>query len=132
MIACKSSVAIMKAAIELGRQLFADHPHKFGPQTFTEPRLVACLALREHQKKRALRQSGWWQVNAHHGLWSHRAKRRQERQESPRQKALFFPALLGALGDLGVLAQHRGADTTISGFGGAPRRATEASRRPRA
>jgi hypothetical protein len=51
MITSKSPVAIMKAAFELGRQLFADHAHKFGPQTFTEPQLFACLALREHQKK---------------------------------------------------------------------------------
>jgi hypothetical protein len=51
MITCKSPVAIVKAALELGRQLFADHPHQFGPQTFTEPQLFACLSLREHQKK---------------------------------------------------------------------------------
>ena len=51
MITCKSPVAIMKAAFELGRQLFADHTHKFSPHAFTQPQLFACLALREHQKK---------------------------------------------------------------------------------
>jgi hypothetical protein len=51
MITCKSPVAVMKAALELGRQLFADHSHRFSPHAFTQPQLFACLALREHQKK---------------------------------------------------------------------------------
>jgi hypothetical protein len=51
MITCKSPVAVMKAAFELGRRLFADHSHRFSPHAFSQPQLFACLALREHQKK---------------------------------------------------------------------------------
>ena len=41
----------MKAALELGQRLFADHSHKFSPHRFSQPQLFACLVLREHQKK---------------------------------------------------------------------------------
>ncbi len=51
MISCKSPVAIMRAAHELGQQLFDEHAHKFSRKDFTLPQLFACLALREHQKK---------------------------------------------------------------------------------
>ena len=41
----------MRAAHELGRQLFLEHAHKFSRKDFTLPQLFACLVLREHQKK---------------------------------------------------------------------------------
>lgn len=41
----------MRAAHELGQQLFLEHAHKFSRKDFTLPQLFACLALREHQKK---------------------------------------------------------------------------------
>jgi hypothetical protein len=47
-----------------------------------------------------LRQSGWWQVNAHHGLWSHRAKiakSAKNRQGRRRWFSLLFLALLATL-----------------------------------
>jgi hypothetical protein len=51
MITCKSPCAIMRAAHELGQQLFDEHSHKFSRKDFTLAQLFACLALREHQKK---------------------------------------------------------------------------------
>ena len=51
MITCKSPVAVMRAAYELGAALFAEHSHAFSRKDFTLPQLFACLVLREHQKK---------------------------------------------------------------------------------
>ncbi len=51
MVTCKSPVAIMRAAHDLGQQLFKEHAHRFSRKDFTLPQLFACLALREHQKK---------------------------------------------------------------------------------
>lgn len=51
MITCKSPLAVMRAAHELGSELFHEHAHKFSRKDFTLPQLFACLALREHQKK---------------------------------------------------------------------------------
>ena len=41
----------MRAAHELGSQLFHEHAHPFSRHDFTLPQLFACLVLREHQKK---------------------------------------------------------------------------------
>lgn len=41
----------MRAAHELGRQLFDEHAHPFSRKDFTLPQLFSCLVLREHQKK---------------------------------------------------------------------------------
>lgn len=41
----------MRAAHELGAQLFDEHAHRFSRKDFTLPQLFACLVLREHQKK---------------------------------------------------------------------------------
>ena len=51
MVTCKSPVAVMRAAHELGTQLFREQAHKFSRKDFTLPQLFACLVLREHQKK---------------------------------------------------------------------------------
>ena len=51
MITCKSPVAVMRAAHELGAALFDERAHKFARKDFTLPQLFACLVLREHQKK---------------------------------------------------------------------------------
>jgi hypothetical protein len=51
MITCKSPVAVMRRAYELGAALFDEHSHAFSRKDFTLPQLFACLALREHQKK---------------------------------------------------------------------------------
>src|SRR3954447_6055279 len=51
MVTCKSPVAVMRAAHELGAQLFDEHAHRFSRKDFTLPQLFACLVLREHQKK---------------------------------------------------------------------------------
>ena len=51
MVTCKSPVAVMRAAHELGARLFNGHAHKFSRKDFTLPQLFACLVLREHQKK---------------------------------------------------------------------------------
>jgi hypothetical protein len=51
MITCKSPRMIMRAAYELGAQLFNEHAHPFSRKDFTLPQLFACLVLREHQKK---------------------------------------------------------------------------------
>ncbi len=51
MITCKSPVKVMRAAHELGRQLFDERAHKFARKDFTLPQLFACLVLREHQRK---------------------------------------------------------------------------------
>jgi hypothetical protein len=51
MVTCKSPVAVMRAAHELGAQLFDEHAHRFSRRDFTLPQLFACLVLREHQKK---------------------------------------------------------------------------------
>ena len=51
MITCKSPVAVMRAAHELGATLFDERAHKFARKDFTLPQLFACLVLREHQKK---------------------------------------------------------------------------------
>ena len=51
MITCKSPVKVMRAAHELGRQLFDERAHKFSRKDFTLPQLFSRLVLREHQKK---------------------------------------------------------------------------------
>lgn len=51
MVTCKSPLAVMRAAHELGRQLFDEHAHKFSRKDFTLPQLFSCLVLREHQKR---------------------------------------------------------------------------------
>jgi hypothetical protein len=51
MVTCKSPVAVMRAAYELGGQLFDGRAHRFSRKDFTLPQLFACLVLREHQKK---------------------------------------------------------------------------------
>lgn len=51
MVTCKSPVAVIRAAHELGAQLFHEHAHRFSRKDFTLPQLFACLVLREHQKK---------------------------------------------------------------------------------
>ena len=51
MVTCKSPVAVIRAAHELGAQLFDEHAHRFSRRDFTLPQLFACLVLREHQKK---------------------------------------------------------------------------------
>src|SRR5215218_1061772 len=51
MVTCKSPVAVMRAAYELGARLFHEHAHRFSRKDFTLPQLFACLVLREHQKK---------------------------------------------------------------------------------
>ena len=51
MITCKSPVAVMRTAYELGAALFDAHSHAFSRKDFTLPQLFACLVLREHQKK---------------------------------------------------------------------------------
>ena len=51
MVTCKSPVAVMRAAHELGAELFDEHAHRFSRKDFTLPQLFACLVLREHQRK---------------------------------------------------------------------------------
>ncbi len=51
MITSKSPCAVLRAAHELGSQLFDERAHKFSRHDFTLPQLFACLVLREHQKK---------------------------------------------------------------------------------
>ena len=51
MITCKSPVQVMRAAHELGRELFDERAHRFSRRDYTLPRLFACLVLREHQKQ---------------------------------------------------------------------------------
>ena len=51
MVTCKSPVAVIRAAHELGARLFHEHAHRFSRKDFTLPQLFACLVLREHQKK---------------------------------------------------------------------------------
>ncbi len=51
MTTCKSPAAVVQAAFEVGRQLFADRPHKFGSHAFTQAQPFACLALREHREE---------------------------------------------------------------------------------
>lgn len=51
MISCKSPVKVMRAAHELGRQLFDERAHRFARKDYTLPQLFACLVLREHQKE---------------------------------------------------------------------------------
>jgi hypothetical protein len=51
MITCKSPIKVMTVALELGKQLFKEHTHKFSRKDYTLPQLFSCLALREHQKK---------------------------------------------------------------------------------
>jgi hypothetical protein len=51
MITCKSPVAVMRSAHELGAELFDEHAHRFSRHDFTLPQLFACVVLREHQKK---------------------------------------------------------------------------------
>ena len=51
MVSCKSPVKVMRAAHELGRQLFDERAHKFARQDYTLPQLFACLVLREHQRE---------------------------------------------------------------------------------
>ncbi len=41
----------MRAAYELGAELFDERSHVFSRKDFTLPQLFACLVLREHQKK---------------------------------------------------------------------------------
>lgn len=41
----------MRAAHELGAELFDEHAHRFSRHDYTLPQLFACLVLREHQKK---------------------------------------------------------------------------------
>ena len=41
----------MRAAYELGAELFDEHSHAFSRKDFTLPQLFACLVLREHQRK---------------------------------------------------------------------------------
>lgn len=41
----------MRAAREVGAKLFDEHAHRFSRKDFTLPQLLACLVLREHQKK---------------------------------------------------------------------------------
>ncbi len=41
----------MRAAHELGTQLFDEYAHRFSRKDYALPQLFACLALREHQKK---------------------------------------------------------------------------------
>ena len=51
MVTCKSPVAVLRAACELGAALFDERAHKFSRKDFTLPQLFACLVLREHQRK---------------------------------------------------------------------------------
>ncbi len=51
MVTCKSPRAVIRAAHDLGAQLFDEHAHRFSRKDFTLPQLFACLVLREHQKK---------------------------------------------------------------------------------
>ena len=51
MVTCKSPLKVIRAAHQLGRQLFLEHAHKFSRKDYTLPQLFACLVLREHQKE---------------------------------------------------------------------------------
>jgi hypothetical protein len=47
MVTTKSPRKVMRAAHELGQQLFLEHAHKFSRKDYTLAQLFACLALRD-------------------------------------------------------------------------------------
>ena len=38
-------------ALAAGKEAFSDYSHKFSPKKFTQPQLLACLVLKEFEKK---------------------------------------------------------------------------------
>jgi hypothetical protein len=51
MITSKSPRTVARVALAVGKDAFRDYSHKFSPKKYTRPQLLACLVLKEFEKK---------------------------------------------------------------------------------